>query len=338
MPQIRLLLPQSRLCRHPLRLPVAAAVVLGLALVGWWAMHYKHEIDLRRRLEAKVQAALVEADTAARAARAQALAAGEKVAAAQLAASRTGADAAVARLTSFTGCFRLVWLMLRDTCTRGRNAYTDTHIRAVVDAEMMSPFQEGCRDLKSCLDDLQERLTGSNVRLAADLATAVEPERSELRAVLERQLAELTGGVQTQAPKVRAIATGTVLASVGLAISAACVRATWAAARNVFGAIARRMAVTTGAALGTAAIDGPFPVGDCIAVVIEVGGTVWCLYDLVRARFTLRDELAGTLHQQVRESCAAAQTSFRAEADALLAAAIQQNRQLANAAVAAIRQ
>ena len=245
---------------------------------------------------------------------------------------------AVSKLTSFTGCFKLVWKMARDACNRGRTSYANDYVEAVIAANVLVPFQDGCQELDGSLDRLRDQLGGNSVQLAVTLATTMEAEKRDLRPVLAEKLAGLAKSTSAQAPTVRAIATGTAFATVGLAISAVCVKATWSAARTVFAAVARRMAVTTGVALGTAAIDGPFPVGDCIALVIEIGGTAWCVYDLVKARYTLKRELAGTLHEQVRESRSSTLASFRSEADSMLAVTLRQNQAIAAAAMAVIRQ
>ena len=97
------------------------------------------------------------------------------------------------------------------------------------------------------------------------------------------------------------IAFQTMAPAAGLAISGFLVKATWGQITRVLGPIARLLGVTTGLALGSAAADGPLPIGDAIALVLEVGGASWCAYDLYHAQVTLRDDVGRELRNALAQ-------------------------------------
>jgi len=97
----------------------------------------------------------------------------------------------------------------------------------------------------------------------------------------------------------------------------------------VLGHIARRMGTTTALAIGSAAADGPFPIGDAIALVLEVGGTAWCAYDLYHAQITLSNQVKADLQSVLAQYRGEVLDLGKKEALALLKAYQDKNRTFA---------
>ena len=91
----------------------------------------------------------------------------------------------------------------------------------------------------------------------------------------------------------------------GLAIEAAFLKQTIAALTSTLGSIVARLSATFGSGAACAAVDGPFPFGDAVAVVLAAGGTAWSSYDLYQARKQLPAELTALL-KQIISDCQAA--------------------------------
>ncbi|MGE4302056.1 MAG: hypothetical protein AB7F40_10710 [Victivallaceae bacterium] len=92
----------------------------------------------------------------------------------------------------------------------------------------------------------------------------------------------------------------------GIALDALFIRATIASLQKVLAAVVARMTIcwSTG---GTAAIlDGPFPFGDAVGIVVAGCGTVWCGYDLYQSMSLLPEAISEELLRTVRtlrEAC-----------------------------------
>jgi hypothetical protein len=97
----------------------------------------------------------------------------------------------------------------------------------------------------------------------------------------------------------------------------------------VLRAVVQRLAGTQAAALTSAVADGPFPVGDAIAVLLEIGGTGWALYDLHKAQARLKGTLETDLRHQIRDTRKSLLASMRREAAARLEASNARNRAMA---------
>ena len=51
------------------------------------------------------------------------------------------------------------------------------------------------------------------------------------------------------------------------------------------------MATATGVGVTASALDGPFPFGEALLVVLEVGGAAWSAYDIHKAQVVLKRDL-----------------------------------------------
>ena len=95
----------------------------------------------------------------------------------------------------------------------------------------------------------------------------------------------------------------------GLALEAVFLKQTIAALSSTLGGIVARLSATFGGGAACAAVDGPFPFGDAVAVVLAAGGTAWSSYDLYQARKQLPAELTALLKQAINDC----QTACRME-------------------------
>ena len=210
-----------------------------------------------------------------------------------------GVAPVVDELTSFKGCAILCYLIVKDkfsgTCE------TEERIQSVIDAHIGQNILHVAQQRETAVarlnDALARNATDMQVRLASMaesiLVTEDDTVRAEFRDLLER-IAAVSQGFDE-------IAVNTIVSGAGLAISALLVKTTVKQARNVLSHIARRLGQTTALALGSAAADGPFPIGDVIGLVIEVGGAAYLLYELYDAQFILRDRVAGDLRRALAQ-------------------------------------
>ena len=86
-------------------------------------------------------------------------------------------------------------------------------------------------------------------------------------------------------------------AASGLMLEAVFMKSTIKAFTSVLGAISSRLAAAYGTGAACVVADGPFPIGDTIAVLLATGGTAWCAYDLWQAKSQLHSELTTVLLQ-----------------------------------------
>ncbi len=210
-----------------------------------------------------------------------------------------GIEPAVNELASFKGCAILCYHMAKDMVWETYE--TEERISSVLDAhigrDLLYAGQLRENTLARLNDALARNTTDMQVRLAAMAETVIgsedETARTALRDYVSR-MGEVSEGFS-------AIALKSVVSGTGLAISALFVKATLRQVTNILGHISRRMGTTTALAIGSAAADGPFPIGDAIGLVLEVGCAAWCAYDLYHAQFTLKNQLTGELRNALTQ-------------------------------------
>jgi hypothetical protein len=210
-----------------------------------------------------------------------------------------GIQPTVDELSSFKGCVILCYLMAKDkfsgTCE------TEGRIQSVIDAHIgenvLYAGQQRENAVARLNDALARNTTDMQVRLASMTETVPGLEDETVQAAFR----DLSASISAVSQGFGGIAVSTVNSGTGLAISALLVKTVVRQARNVLWNIARRLELTTALALGSAAADGPFPIGDAIALVLEVGGAAWCAYELYDAQFILRDQVAGNLRRALAQ-------------------------------------
>jgi hypothetical protein len=99
----------------------------------------------------------------------------------------------------------------------------------------------------------------------------------------------------------------TTLNSVGLAVDAVLIPKLCASAGVVLQTVVGRTTATLATSGTLIVADGPFPVGDAIAVVVGVGGGIWAACDLYHAR----KHLVPAVRQQLQDDYQAQHKMFR---------------------------
>ena len=190
-----------------------------------------------------------------------------------------------------------------------------------LDAKAQPHFDEARRNIPTVVKKLTEigatcRLCGLMVR---DKLTGTHETQEYLASVLEKPIvspcrkgAEVYGcgfnsagfldnmkAINADYAEIEAYAIG------GLAIEAAFLKQTISALTSTLGGIVARLSATFGSGAACAAVDGPFPFGDAVAVVLAAGGTAWSIYDLYEARKHLPAELTTLLQAVIRDLQAA---------------------------------
>ncbi|MBN2451015.1 MAG: hypothetical protein JXR77_11535 [Lentisphaeria bacterium] len=198
-------------------------------------------------------------------------------------------------LTSYRNSARLAWLMALDKVRGGARA--EAMIQASLERHMLPAVRAALHGTEVAGERLQARFEENQVRLYADLLSLVPP-MAESTAL--PSYGNAVRGLSAAAAGSGLVATRSLAAGMGLAMEALFIRSTVRSAAVVLRAIVRRMAGTATAGVLSAGADGPFPVGDAIAVGLAVVGTAWAGMDLYRARGTLRREVNAGLQTALR--------------------------------------
>lgn len=238
-----------------------------------------------------------------------------------------GIEPAVAELASFKGCAILCYHMVKDKISG--TCETEGRIQSVMDGHIGQHVLHANEQRENALarfnDALACNATDMRVRLAAMAETVLASEGEAAQAAFR----DFVGRLNTGSERFNQIALKTVGSGIGLVISALLVKTTVDQAIRVLGHIARRMGTTTALAIGSAAADGPFPIGDAIALVLEVGGTAWCAYDLYHAQITLSNQVKADLQSVLAQYRGEVLDLGKKEALALLKAYQDKNRTFA---------
>ena len=209
------------------------------------------------------------------------------------------------------------WMLHKGTLTVEKPAPRKPDI-AILDARAKPHFDRATQNIPAVVEGLTsyssmvkfcylascDKLTGSN-RVQEYLASVInariiDPCRKGAKvygcdvnpASFQQHLAELNSDAVT----------ASAYAASGLMLEAVFLKSTVKAFTSVLGAISSRLAAAYGTGAACAVADGPFPIGDTIAVLLATGGTAWCAYDLWQAKAQLHSELTAVLLQSI-DSC-----------------------------------
>ena len=210
---------------------------------------------------------------------------------------------AVAELTSFKSCFKLCYFMAEDRLNE--SAESQAYIQDVWRRHFQGPSARSMRGIETARVRFADQLAVN----ATALRTATLQDFENLRHGADYAWQNFVAKFNQPSATVSAIASKTVVGSVGLAIEGLFVRQTWASAVTVLGHIAKRLGVTAAAAIVAALSDGPLPVGDVVAVVIAIGGSASCAWDIYHAQETLRTELTQSLNGILNEQYTSLRTA-----------------------------
>ena len=167
--------------------------------------------------------------------------------------------AVVEELTSYGSMVKFCYLASCDKLSGGNRA--QEYLASVINARIIDPCREGAK------------VYGCDVNPAS----------------FQKHIAELNSDAVV----------ASAYAASGLMLEAVFLKSTIKAFTSVPGAISSRLAAAYGTGAACAVADGPFPIGDTIAVLLATGGTAWCAYDLWQAKAQLHSELTTVLLQSI---------------------------------------
>lgn len=200
-----------------------------------------------------------------------------------------GIEPSVDALASFKGCAILCYHIAKDKFSGTYK--TEERIKSVMDAHIGQNVLYASQQMENVLARLNDALgrntTDMQVSLASTSETVLGSEDETTRKAFKDYVAQMS----TVSEDLSNIALGTTISGFGLTISAILVKTTLRQAINVLGHIAQRIKTSTSYAIYMAAADGDFPIGDAIAVVLEVGAATWCAYDLFKAQTLLKEQV-----------------------------------------------
>ena len=167
--------------------------------------------------------------------------------------------AVVEELTSYGSMVKFCYLASCDKLSGGNRA--QEYLASVINARIIEPCREGAK------------VYGCDVNPAS----------------FQKHIAELNSDAVV----------ASAYAASGLMLEAGFMKSTIKAFTSVLGAISSRLAAAYGTSAVCAVADGPFPIGDTIAVLLATGSTAWCAYDLWQAKVQLHSELTAVLLQSI---------------------------------------
>lgn len=238
-----------------------------------------------------------------------------------------GIEPSVDALTSFKECTILCYHMAKDNFSGTYE--TEERIKSVMDAHIGQNVLYASRQMENVLARLNDALgrntTDMQVSLASISETVLGSEEETTRKAFKNYVAHMN----TASEHFSRIALGTTMSGFGLSISAIIVKKTLRQAVNVLKHIAQRIEKTTIYAISTSAADGPFPIGDAIALVLEVGGASWCAYDLYNAQILLKKQVTVTLTNALVQYRGEVLARGKKSSDSLLKAYHEKNLKIA---------
>ena len=323
-------------------------VLLALAIAGWLAVSNRNPpANAKRHAETTTAAESKRAELARRQLISQLneieAVAGTRSAGMILATSRQGEQAVenayrraraaipgtVDDLCSLTNCAKLCLMMAKDKFNGTNSA--ESHIQQKLEEQILRHVLAAERASAGSLANLQEQLRASSTQCATDLMAAVKV--GEVAAALGQteNFRTVASRVTTESARIKDISLGTTTSIAGLGVSALLIRSTYASASRVLASLVARFSATQVTAATCVVADGPLPIGDIIAVFLEIGVGVWCAYDLHKAQGEMRGTLTASLTTSLTDAKAGALQHYRKNVAALKAKHDQVNQQMVQA-------
>jgi hypothetical protein len=197
-------------------------------------------------------------------------------------------DKAVDELTGFGAAFKLTYCMAKDKLTGSDD--TRDRIDSVLYRHFSGPAIETMKAVEAEMQNFANKLVQNSTSMGV---------KAGLNATYDDEFARFHILIENSRENLRRIALSSTLSQTALAMTAAMSPTILAQARNVLGAIVRRVANTQAASAICVVADGPFPVGDAIALGLETVGTSLAIYDLHKARKVLRENVRPALREGI---------------------------------------
>ena len=210
-----------------------------------------------------------------------------------------GVDRSIEELTSWTGSAILIGLMIKDKVSESVEA--DARVNRIFRETFLDRLISDLQKVEITLTGLNDQLEVNRTRMNADLANAAGRLGVTDKEVLNQALQDFTTEMFTQNEKIKNIAADSFSAAVGLGMTAVFIRCTVESIKRVLQAVVSRFIKTQAVSAGLAAADGPLPLGDVVAVVVEVFGVTWCTYTMYKSRIVLKNEIKNGIEGSLRE-------------------------------------
>ena len=213
---------------------------------------------------------------------------------------RANVDQILSQLASFKGASHLAFLMTRDKVTGSTEMpkYVDDHIRPKIADPLVDLLSKTEGRLLIFEDQLATQATELSTEIIAYAGTLDFPPDDKPEAILHEFQIQQQAFLVTLSE----ISTRTAGGTIGAGLTAVFAKVTITMARNVLGHIAGRMATATGVGATASILDGPFPFGEAILVVLEVGGAAWSSYDIYKAQGILKRDLRQQLNDSIDDA------------------------------------
>jgi hypothetical protein len=224
-------------------------------------------------------------------------------------------------LSSFEECARMVLLMAKDQVTGSHEAADRIAMRTAGLRESLVQFQAA---RSSAITTLERDIGTHSNQLSTQVlqhVQAIGRSGEEDLLALSQRFGALSSGIQ-----VEQMGLGISLALLpldALAVGDLVLRVT----RQLLGRYVERAAATAGANVVLAAADGPLPVGEIIAILLDAGFAVWTAWDLCHACKTIRPAIQDKMHGAVDGARTEIMAAFDQQAEAWLRDAAEKRGQ-----------
>lgn len=223
----------------------------------------------------------------------------ESVAAARFGNVRNSISSVVSEFGTFSRCKDLLVTLVKDEMDNG--CRTENSLKNDLEASFYRGLYDAHDKVNACLVSFLKNVEAERQafrhKLEVELDSIELPGDEAFRNVLT------DGGERIEKCK-RELAEGQIVAAISAIIEATCVRVTVSTISRILGKSAARMAGSAVIGAGSAAADGPLPIGDVIGGAVVLGSTCWTAYDVWDATEVLPKELDQAL-RSVANDCEA---------------------------------
>jgi len=207
-------------------------------------------------------------------------------------------DTAVDELASYEGCVKLFYYTIVDGVKNTNKV--DYRIEEILNKYITNEIATGLQEAETSLNGLQESLANNRIKMVNTITSNAETmliaqEFGEVQSSFTNFRKELNYIGET----FPSISSATIASTLGLTINALLMKRTITQIQTTFAKAVARFGATNATALAAAAADGPLPIGDIIALVVEIGGIAWTAYEIYDAQVVLKDNVMSELRTAI---------------------------------------
>jgi hypothetical protein len=204
-----------------------------------------------------------------------------------------GVDSAVGALTSLKGSAALAYLTVKDRIHDTVEA--DARMNRILREHVLNDLTDSFGQIETVIAGLKDTLEVNQTEMIVQLAQAFQEAKVADGEFLASALKGFTSQLLEKKPIVGKIALSSTASVGGIGASAVFAKQSLQQLKKVIQYIVKRFLKTQAISGALAAADGPVPLGDAIALVVEVGGTGLCVYELYKARRELKPQLKAAI-------------------------------------------